>query len=70
MRYIIPFILAAFLSLGFLGGSEADAANNCNCVRCQQARAQRSMPQQNVFQKLMELERKKNAWLRRTFLGR
>lgn len=24
----------------------------------------------NVFQNLMELERRKNAWLRRTFLGR
>ena len=25
---------------------------------------------QNMFDKLMELERKKNAWLKRTFLGR
>ena len=24
----------------------------------------------NVFQNLMEMERRKNAWLRRTFLGR
>ena len=26
--------------------------------------------QQNVFGRLLELERRKNAWLRRTFLGR
>ena len=25
---------------------------------------------QNAFEKLMELERKKNAWLKKTFLGR
>ncbi len=32
--------------------------------------ARQPAKKQNVFQKLMELERKKNAWLRKTFLGK
>lgn len=67
MRYVIPFIVAAFLSFGVLGSQEADAGNRCNCPRCQQVRRQ---SQPNLFQKMMELERRKNAWLRRTFLGK
>ncbi|MEO1616536.1 MAG: hypothetical protein AAFV88_11840 [Planctomycetota bacterium] len=34
------------------------------------ARYYRVKKKQNVFQKLMEMERKKNAWLKRTFLGK
>lgn len=73
MKYILPVIAAALLSVGFLAG-EADANSNCNCPKCRSARAvyyQRQQPRQmTVFQKLMELERRKNAWLRRTFLGK
>ena len=60
MRYLIPLIVAAFLSFGYVG-SEVDAGQRtCNCPRCQQVRRAK---QQNVFQKLLELERRKNAWL-------
>lgn len=67
MRYIIPFILAAFMGLGMMGNTEAEAGHKCQCPRCQQVRRHH---QPNLFQKLMELERRKNAWLKRTFLGR
>ena len=67
MRYVIPFILAAFLSLGVGGGDKAEAGSRCNCPKCQQVRRQ---SQPNVFAKLMDLERRKNAWLKRTFLGK
>lgn len=67
MRYIIPFIVAAVLGFGALGSQEAEAGSHCNCPRCQQVRRQQ---QPNVFQKMMELERRKNAWLRKTFLGK
>ena len=67
MRYIIPFIVAAFLGLGVLGSSEAEAGRQCNCARCQQVRRHH---QPNVFQKMMNVERRKNVWLKRTFLGR
>ncbi len=30
----------------------------------------RPAKQQNVFQRLMEIEKRKNAWLKRTFFGR
>ena len=67
MRYLIPLIVAAFLSFGVVGG-EVDAGQKpCNCPRCQQVR--RAHPP-NVFQQLLELERRKNAWLRKTFLGK
>lgn len=73
MKYILPLVAAALLSVGFLAG-EADANSNCNCPACQAARQgyyQQQQPRQmTVFQKLMELERRKNAWLRKTFLGR
>lgn len=80
MRNILAVVAAALLSIGFVS-SQANA-QNCNCPNCQAARqAYQSAPvyangynyqprQMTVFQKLMELERRKNAWLRRTFLGK
>ncbi len=77
MRNILAVVAAALLSIGFLS-SQANA-QNCNCPKCQAARQVYFQPaggynyqarQMTVFQKLMELERRKNAWLRKTFLGK
>lgn len=67
MRYVIPFVLAAFMSLSLVGGEEVEAASRCNCPKCQQVRRQK---QPSMFKKLADLERRKNAWLRKTFLGK
>lgn len=79
MRNIIAFVAAALLSIGLFSGQAN--AQNCNCPKCQAARQVYVQPsystrtvyqqprQMTFFQKLMELERRKNAWLRRTFLG-
>lgn len=69
VKYVIPAILAAALGLGVLSGGDAEAGIYCNCPRCQQVRRQQPK-QPNLFQQLMELERRKNAWLKKTFLGR
>ena len=66
MRNVIPFVLAAFLGLGFMSAEQAEAGHR-QCPRCQKVRRGHSP---NVVQKLVDLERRKNAWLRRTFLGR
>lgn len=46
---------------------EAVVAKKANTHRRHYRRPQKN---QNVFQRLMDLERKKNAWLMRTFFGR
>ena len=69
VRYIIPAILAVALGFGIMSNEEAEAGSRCNCPRCQQIRRQQTR-QPSLFQQMMELERRKNAWLKRTFLGR
>jgi len=66
MRYLIPLIVATFVSFGFVS-SKVDAGQRSNCPRCQQVRRTQ---QPGVLKKLFELERRKNSWLRRTILSR
>lgn len=80
MRNILAIVAAALLSVGFF--SAQVNAQSCNCPDCQAARQIYTQPyygsqvvyqqprQMTLFQKMMELERRKNAWLRRTFLGK
>jgi hypothetical protein len=60
MRYLLTLLAALFLALSLQ--VPADAAPR--------SRAAISARRPGVFARLIELERRKNVWLRRTFLGR
>lgn len=69
-------ILGMFLTI-FAMTSAADAglfsrSNNVRYVQTQDGGyvARRTRRRPGLFRRLIELERRKNAWLRRTFLGR
>lgn len=67
MRNLLALAVAAFLTVGVLSADvDAGQKRHCNCARCQQVR--RAQP--SLFHKLMDLERRKNIWLKKTFLGR
>ena len=63
-RVITTLALIAAFSLAAAGEAEAGRRNNYRGSRV----SQRSNG--GFFSNLMELERRKNAWLRATFLGR
>ena len=61
---------AAALTIAFSVATTTEAAERC--PQCGQVHSHtvQSRPAANPFQKLMEIERRKNAWLALTFLGR
>lgn len=65
MRKLLALVVAAFLTVGVVS-TQAEAGQRCNCQRCQQVRR---VKHASPFHKLMDLERRKNAWLKKTFLG-
>ena len=80
MRSLSALALAVALSLGASASAGASAvhvlpASASGAVQVQPV-SSRSVystaprPKQTFFGRLMELERRKNAWLKRTFLGR
>lgn len=70
MKKILIALVAA-LAISF--ASDASAANAPIAKEAQIAAPAANViaakRRQGIFSKLIELERKKNAWLRRTFLG-
>ena len=67
MRKVLALVVASFLTVGVIT-AEVNAGQKkiCTCQCCQVRRAK----QPSLFEKLWELEKKKNAWLLKTFLGR
>lgn len=67
MRKLITGAVALIIAFSITSGSEVEAARR--------VRANRGIFAENrannggFFQNMMELERRKNAWLRATFLG-
>ncbi|MCA9061910.1 MAG: hypothetical protein KDA96_02595 [Planctomycetaceae bacterium] len=64
-------VVAAVLAVTFMAQSAAEAAERC--PRCGQVHGSSGMMMPsaggaNMFQQLWQLEQRKNAWLRRTFL--
>jgi hypothetical protein len=81
MRYFPALTLIAALTIGsaaFAGEAAVHvlpAASSAKPVPVQAVSSQTvysaaPRPKQTFFGKVMDLERRKNAWLRRTFLGR
>lgn len=69
MRRIATVAIAFSLAVSFIGADSAEAGRRNRAGR--QARVfQRSNQGPSMFDKIMDLERRKNAWLRATFLGR
>ncbi len=66
-RALLIAATVTILSLGSLS-SDAQAAGRCPSCGQYHTRSYHA-PKQNVFQKMWELEQRKNAWLRRTFLN-
>ncbi|MEP3482584.1 MAG: hypothetical protein ABJZ55_25300 [Fuerstiella sp.] len=69
MKRIVTVAIAFSLAVSFIGADSAEAGRRNRSAR--QARVfQRNNNGPSMFEKVMDLERRKNAWLRATFLGR
>lgn len=69
MKRIVTVAIAFSIALSFVGVDSAEAGRRNRAGR-QVRVSQRSNNGPNMFEKVMDLERRKNAWLRATFLGR
>lgn len=68
MKRIITTAVALIIAFSVTSGSEAEAGRRNNNNR--RIFASNRVSNGGFFQNVMELERRKNAWLRATFLGR
>ncbi len=68
MRKMITGAVALIIAFSITSGSEVEAARRVRANRG--IFAQNRVDNGGFFQNMMELERRKNAWLRATFLGR
>ncbi|MFY9254802.1 MAG: hypothetical protein WAO83_15225 [Fuerstiella sp.] len=66
MKKVITGAVALIIAFSITSGSEVEAARRGNSNRGIFAQRQANG---GFFQNMMELERRKNAWLRATFLG-
>ncbi|MCA9037607.1 MAG: hypothetical protein KDA91_20880 [Planctomycetaceae bacterium] len=69
MRRVLFAAAALTLALTVSGSASAQE----RCPQCGQVHQRNVVVRQSVsnpFEKLMQIERRKNAWLARTFLGR
>ena len=67
MKRIITGAVALIIAFSVMSGSEAEAGRRNNGNR--RVFASNRADNGGFFQNVMELERRKNAWLRATFLG-
>ena len=65
MRWFLTIATAMIITCATTAESKADQYRRC--YRCGQVRVVKR--NKNIFQQLWELEKRKNAWLKRTFLG-
>ena len=69
MKRIITTSVALIIAFSITAGSEAEAGRRNKSHR-RAYKQQRANNGGGFFDRIMEVERNKNAWLKRTFLGR
>lgn len=68
MRRIVTTAVAVVITMSMFAGDQAEAGNRNRGQR--RARVSQRSTGNGFFSNIMEVERRKNAWLKATFLGR
>ena len=68
MKRIVTIAIAFSLAMSFVGVDSAEAGRRNRSPRRIRSFERNNGP--NMFERIMDLERRKNAWLKATFLGR
>lgn len=69
MKRIVTVAIAFSIAMSFVCVDSADAGRRNRSGRTVRV-FERNNNGPNMFERIMDLERRKNAWLRATFLGR